>query len=222
MLKVYAVRAADALAPAQFEHWMSLVTPQKRQRIRRFHFNEDARRSLIGDILIRWLACTQCNIRNDAIHTAANEYGKPYYIIPADFHFNISHSGDWVTAAVSDHPVGIDIEHIQPISLDIAARFFSPEECLAIHNTSAEKQMDLFYRIWTAKESYIKYIGQGLSLPLDSFSVICADAFRISNNPNAHLLTPDFQPGYRLTVCHEIQLEQPLFVQPISYSEISL
>lgn len=50
--------------------------------------------------------------------------GKPVVRHIPSFHFNLSHSGDWVVCAIDDAPVGIDIEEIKPIDLAIAKRFF--------------------------------------------------------------------------------------------------
>ncbi|MEW9502394.1 4'-phosphopantetheinyl transferase superfamily protein [Jeotgalibacillus marinus] len=35
--------------------------------------------------------------------------------------------------------------------------------------------MKLFYQLWCTKESYIKSVGKGLYIPLDSFSIQILD-----------------------------------------------
>lgn len=106
-----------------------------------------------------------------------SEKGKPYFeSIPV--HFSLSHSGDYAACAVSDAPVGIDIEHDVKARETISNRFFSLEE----QNTllSAENKDLAFARIWTAKESALKLLGTGLAGGLSSITVY--DDFRIKSD----------------------------------------
>ena len=103
-----------------------------------------------------------------------NEQGKPY--VPSGVHFNMSHSGDYVVLAVSDYPVGIDIERLRHKRLSVAKRFFCREEYEDIINAGGEKEQDRrFLEYWTIKEAYVKYMGKGLSIPLNSFRILMSD-----------------------------------------------
>ena len=95
------------------------------------------------------------------------ENGKPYAKGAA--FFNISHSGSFAVAAVSDCEVGVDIERIRDVNLRIAEKFSGGEREYIL---SAESPQKAFFEIWTAKEAYLKKCGTGLTVPLDSFSVI--------------------------------------------------
>ncbi len=57
---------------------------------------------------------------------AANENGKPYLTAAPDVHFSLSHSAAWAVCAVSDHPVGVDIQQCRSFKPNIADRFFHP------------------------------------------------------------------------------------------------
>ena len=97
-----------------------------------------------------------------------SEKGKPYLeSIPV--HFSLSHSGDYAACAVSDAPVGMDIEHDVKARETISNRFFSPEEQNIL--LSAENKDLAFARIWTAKESALKLLGTGLAGGLSSITV---------------------------------------------------
>ncbi|MEH7621863.1 4'-phosphopantetheinyl transferase superfamily protein, partial [Bacillus thuringiensis] len=66
-------------------------------------------------------------------------------------------------------PIGVDIELIKNAELNIAERFFNNNEISYItENTSYQDKR--FYEIWTKKEAYIKCIGKGLSMNLNSFN----------------------------------------------------
>ena len=86
-----------------------------------------------------------------------------------DLQFNLSHSGIWVVCAVDNLPVGIDVERIQPIDLDISKNYFSPDEHQDL--LAKDDKYAYFFTLWSLKESYIKIVGKGLSLPLNSFSI---------------------------------------------------
>lgn len=53
----------------------------------------------------------------------------------------------------------------------MAKRFFAADEYAELIQLPNDQQTQAFYRIWTRKEAFIKAIGEGLSHPLDSFSV---------------------------------------------------
>jgi 4'-phosphopantetheinyl transferase len=76
-------------------------------------------------------------------------------------------------AFVLSADVGIDVERIRPLTDmdEIARRFFSEEEVVDLHRLPMRSQERAFFACWTAKEAYIKGIGEGLSMPLDRFAV---------------------------------------------------
>ena len=88
---------------------------------------------------------------------AYGPYGKPCLRDYPDAHFNISHSGPYVACAVSDEPVGIDIQEVVPYDPDVARLVFSEEEIERI-----EKSLDqdlAFARTWAKAESVLKVTG---------------------------------------------------------------
>ena len=92
--------------------------------------------------------------------------GKPY--VGADgVHISISHTDGWCLAAVGDCALGADIERIADRPWErLAKRFFSPDE--AAYAVTHER----FYEIWCAKESYVKYTGEGFSRTFPGFCVL--------------------------------------------------
>nr|WP_241415114.1 4'-phosphopantetheinyl transferase superfamily protein [Clostridium beijerinckii] len=86
-----------------------------------------------------------------------------------NIYFNISHSGEWVICAVGDFQSGIDIEKVKKSDLSFAKSIYSKEEYEYLLNIPEEEQAKMFCKIWTLKESYVKYIGQGLRTPFNSF-----------------------------------------------------
>ncbi|MFC5704207.1 4'-phosphopantetheinyl transferase family protein [Cohnella faecalis] len=187
---------------------LSLLPHEKAERLRKFIRREDLIRGLLGDLLVRRLASDKLKYPPEALRFGTNSYGKPYVSYPekaSAFHYNLSHSGEWVVCAIDDEPVGVDIEKIDSADIAIADRFFSPEEvgCLRMERDELSRQL-LFYGIWTAKESYVKAIGSGLSKPLDSFSVVFSERLGgtgIIDGEQWHLRQYPLDPGYVLTSC---------------------
>lgn len=99
------------------------------------------------------------------------DFGKPFFKDFPNIKFNISHSKNIVICVFSDLEIGCDIEEIRPCDLKLAKRFFSENEYLYLDSLPKEEQDDCFFRYWTLKESYIKAVGKGLSLPLNSFEI---------------------------------------------------
>jgi 4'-phosphopantetheinyl transferase len=169
MVQIYALSLNEISNVYNFDDLLKLTDSEKRERVRRFNYQADAKRCLWADLLVRDLITKQLGISNERIKFNKTEYGKPRLVNEPGFHFNVSHSGDYILCAISDEIVGIDIEEIKPIELSIGERFFHMIEYSQLLNEVTSKQIDLFYRFWTLKESYIKAIGTGLSTPLDSF-----------------------------------------------------
>jgi 4'-phosphopantetheinyl transferase len=87
-------------------------------------------------------------------------------------YFNVSHSHDyWVIAIAHNGPIGVDIEDkSRPVNfLEIAKRFFSPEE-YAFLSASVEPK-EVFWRYWTAKEALVKASGKGIVEGIDKMII---------------------------------------------------
>ena len=94
--------------------------------------------------------------------------GKPFFPAYPDFHYNISHSGDYVVCAYSAQPIGIDIQQIPDKArraASITGHFFSDREAAALQDLPDFEMRRLFTRFWTSRESYMKLTGRGLSEP---------------------------------------------------------
>ncbi|PGD99984.1 4'-phosphopantetheinyl transferase family protein [Bacillus pseudomycoides] len=171
MINIYAIKKPYFIDENRYNALLSLVSTEKKKKINRYVKKEEAYRSLLGDVLIRSVICKQYKIFNQDIKYDYNEYGKPYWKGSNHFSFNISHSEDWIVCIVDKFPVGIDIEKICPANLEIGSHFFSDEEVEDLNAKSSFGKVDYFYDLWTLKESYIKAIGKGLSIPLNSFTI---------------------------------------------------
>lgn len=161
----------NTLTDDRFALLFERMPQERREKINRCKMTADKRRSLGAGALLEY-ARKHFGI-NGKTELAYTELDKPYFPDLPNVHFNLSHSGDMVMCIIATNEVGCDIEQIsEKANMEIARRFFFCDEYLALQNTkSREEQLDVFFSLWTLKESFIKCVGAGLSLPLDSFCI---------------------------------------------------
>lgn len=122
--------------------------------------------------------------------------GKPVFAHVPDHHFSLSHSGGLALCALSDRPVGADIELVRPRRAglpDYVFRGAERDRFLALGG-----DWSAFYTLWTETESIIKYTGEGLR------------AWRRAELPAGCVLTDLAGEGWRGAVCgHENTFLEP-------------
>ena len=168
-MNIYTIRKPEIITDQQMDRYLSKIPMERQDRVGRYIRQEDAIRSLCGSLLIQYVI--QKELKEDNVTYSYNKYGKPFINEFPKFHYNISHSHDWVVCATDNIEVGIDIEKIKEIDLGIAKRFFAPIEYAQIERRPSDQQLSCFYEYWTMKESFIKALGKGLSIPLNSFCI---------------------------------------------------
>lgn len=151
------------LTSQEYDRWYELMDAEKKARVDRFRFVDDKKRTVAGEMLARKAISKWCNVPAESVVFGKNNYGKPFAEGLA-VEFNVSHSGDMVVCAVSDRPVGIDVEQIRPMRDSVAKRICSQEELEYLSDSSVgeEEQLNRFFEIWTAKEAYCKCVGTGI------------------------------------------------------------
>lgn len=170
MENLYYIRIDDTIKQNTLNYLLTFVSKEKKEQINRYYFNVDKKLSLYADLIVRVIACKTFGLTNKDIDFFKSEYGKPNLNNYLNFHYNVSHTRNAIAVVVSDSQVGVDIEKIREAEFKIVNRFFTQPEIEFIDNTVAESKKR-FYIVWTKKEAYIKYIGKGLYIPLNSFNV---------------------------------------------------
>lgn len=152
------------------------LAADERERAARFHFDPGrdsyiAARGILRELLGRYLDCPPGKVR-----LTYTSHGKP--ILDAahasDLQFNLAHSGGLVLYAFARTArIGVDIERRRP-DFDgqrIADRFFTEAESSSLRAVREADRVRAFTQQWTRKESFIKAHGEGLSYPLNAFSI---------------------------------------------------
>lgn len=155
------------------------LSDEERARAARFAFERDRQRFILSHGLLRRVLSRYMPITAQAIQFGTGEHGKPTLSGPAgpsdDLRFSLSHSAEYALIAVArGREVGVDVE-VRKANLDclkLAERFFAPAEAQAMATLHGDAQQRLFYRLWTAKEAYLKGRGVGLSFGLERFEIV--------------------------------------------------
>ena len=112
---------------------------------------------MLCELLAEWSRLHQLPINQQPIFLY-NDYGAPY--IEGGPHFSISHCKRGIAVAVSENPIGIDIESIRTFSPDLMRKTMNEDEQLRI-TSSAIPEVE-FIRLWTQKEAILKLQGTGI------------------------------------------------------------
>ena len=150
-----------------------------------------------SDERLRLAAARAAGLSGDAaeLAVARTAEGKPYF--PQNgLHCSVTHSGGIWLCAISALPVGVDLQRHQKCDRKrIANRFFHPDEASWL-----ETREDAFFDVWCAKESYVKYTGEGMLPGLDRFSVV-ADGKLAGEINGVPLRRVELFPDYSLCLC---------------------
>ena len=157
-----------------------LVSQNRKEKIDFYKFDRDKKLSC-GVYLLLMKLLDEEGITKPIIKT--EKYGKAYISNFEDIHFNVSHSNNMISCAISDRPVGTDIEYNDPqIDLNIAKQYFFNSEYENI--MKSPNPPDEFFSYWVLKESYMKYTGLGFNLSLNSFEILKGKEIKLKNDKN--------------------------------------
>ncbi len=179
----------------QYDAALAGLSAARRERIARLRLDSDRRLSVCAGLALdACLAAVGLRERDEPI--ARSEHGKPYLLRHPDRQYSLSHSGVWAVCVLDSAPVGVDIQQHRTADYDaLARRWFTTEEAAFLAALSESDRAAAFFRLWTAKESYLKAEGCGLAdggLSRVSLLHGAPSPWRLREYPLA---------GYALTVC---------------------
>lgn len=235
-MEIYIANVGELKEEKVFCALQGKITEERRRRIEKCRRQEDKIRGLGAGLLLEYglnrlgLSLLPGNRYEQAVlETGENgkthlpgegyeqvfletgENGKPYLRGREEVCFNLSHSGDYAAAVFASSAVGIDIEEIRQDGEKIVKRFFREEEQRYLTEARWENcRKKKFTELWTRKESYMKAVGGGMKIPMDSFSVLgdrVISDFDEGQQNEFFLRTYDTPEGYCLSVCGKMPIE---------------
>lgn len=150
-----------------------ILSRDELEKAHRFKFEKDKNYYIVGRGTLREILSKYLNADSAKLKFSYSQNGKPS-LENNKLKFNLSHSNGYAAYAfTTDDEIGIDVEYMREIPdiLQVSERFFSEMERDEL-NKIGENQLELgFFNCWTRKEAFLKAIGDGLSYPLENFSV---------------------------------------------------
>ena len=193
------------------------LSEQEQIRAAKFRYKEDQSRYVLGRGMLRHILASYVAARPADIVFSANEFGKPFLdqrFASSGIYFNVSHSKNLVVIGVAfERQIGVDVEFVRPLSdLDsVARRCFTDFERELLAG-ELDLKTSSFFRCWTRKEAFVKAIGKGLSVPLNSFTASLPRGLtsgRLPSNPEQSpikrwwITDLDVPPEYRCALVNE-------------------
>ena len=156
------------MTDAEYGKYYAMADEARREKTDGCRVREDRLRSIAGDHLARLSVSGHCGVPMEEIRFGRNSDGKPYALGLA-VEFSISHSGNFVVCAVSDRPVGIDVQFMRPVRSALTRKVCTPgelgylREAPGFGEEMTGEALVRFYQIWCSKEARFKWLGTGIT-----------------------------------------------------------
>ena len=167
--QVHIWRTSLDFSTAKVNQLATFLSIDELARANRFHFPEHKKRFIAARGILRQLLGNYMQTSPNKLKFEYGDQGKPRLATSmgnSSLQFNISHSQNYALYGFTYHdPIGVDLEYLREMkdAVKVAKRFFSPREYRMIANLPSEQQQRVFFKLWTAKEAYLKAIGTGLA-----------------------------------------------------------
>lgn len=194
------------------------LNKEETDRAQKYYKIEDRNRYIICRALLKFVLSMYIEMDVKQIKFDYNTNKKPYLSLHPELFFNISHSNDFGLIAVSNRPIGIDIEYMEDNNdlIHSLNHIYNEKEIVFIENAFNKKQA--FYSLWTRKEAFVKAIGTGIDedfskIPsIDGLHIL--ESSLITNGKNWKIDGFKVKYDYVAAIAYEVQ--QP-FTENISF-----
>ncbi|WP_019507798.1 4'-phosphopantetheinyl transferase superfamily protein [Pleurocapsa sp. PCC 7319] len=193
--QVHVWRANLELSKTEIEQLATCLSTDEISRANKFRFPIHKRRFIVARGILRQLLGNYLQLSPDRIKFEYGDRGKPRLaasVVDGFLQFNVSHSEEYALYGFTHHHlIGVDLEYLRDMkdAVKLAERFFSPREFELLAAIDSEQQRKVFFKLWTAKEAYLKAIGTGLTNSLASIDI----SFDQTGNPKLLAIEGDLE-----------------------------
>jgi 4'-phosphopantetheinyl transferase len=142
------------------------------ERADRFRFADDRARFIAARAALRRILGGAVGVQARRLRFGYGDFGKPFLSDHAAS-FNLSHAENVALCAVTKtRAVGVDVEKVLPLKEgEVIGAVFSRLQAAALRALPEPDRLAVAHAGWTRKEAYVKALGDGLNIPLESFDV---------------------------------------------------
>jgi len=162
--------------------YYDILDDRERARVERLRQPIDKDHYIVSHGMLREILAHHTGEQAASITFRYGQFGKPYIGEPGPdrLQFNMSDSSGMLLVAVARGvEVGVDIERRRPMEyLKFARRFFTHAEASSLEALHDIDREPAFFRLWTAKEAYVKGWGYGIQRNVGKFEVRLTGARR--------------------------------------------
>ena len=149
------------------------ISEQRREQAVKFKFELGQRLCVLAYRLLKQGLSEVYGMKENPLFEY-NEHGKPSIVGHPEICFNLSHCKEAAICAISDQPIGVDVESVRSFNESLVRYTMNEDEIQQIE--SAEDRAVAFIRLWTMKEAALKLIGTGISN--DVKQVLCQEGLK--------------------------------------------
>ena len=150
--------------------WWRSLSAAERERAVRFACPTQQRRYAVAHAALRAILGRACQVPATQLRFRTEPGGRPYLALPGQSvppDFNLSHAGEWALVAVAPPRwrIGVDIEQIRSDLdyLTMAKHLYHRTELERLLEVEQALRRIEYFRLWSAKEAYVKAVGAGLA-----------------------------------------------------------
>ena len=136
------------------------ISDQRREQALKFKHEQGQRLCVLAYQLLKQGLREEYGITDNPIFEY-NEHGKPSIVGHPEIFFNLSHCKEAVVCAISDKPIGVDVECIREAKESLINYTMNEEEKQMI--SDSDNPSSTFIRLWTMKEATSKLVGTGIT-----------------------------------------------------------
>ena len=166
------------------------ISEQRREQALKFKHEQGQRLCVLAYQLLKEGLQKEYGLTGNPIFEY-NEHGKPSIVGHPEIYFNLSHCKEAVVCAISDKPVGVDVESHREFKDSLVNYTMNDEEKAEIEKS--DNPAATFIRLWTMKEATAKLIGTGITNDVKSLI-----------NPTKYKYTTVERQRYTYTICENL------------------
>ena len=156
---IYLFENPGQIGEEMLARMLLFLPPQRKEKAVAYRYAIDQKMSALAYLLLGFGLRKEYGIQ-DPPPFSYGEKGKPRLAAHPAIHFNLTHCKRAVACVISKRVAGIDAECVQPFEMALAEKICKQSELKAI--LASDRPDIAFTRLWTEKESVMKYTGEGL------------------------------------------------------------